>query len=104
MTNETLWFYCPCWYCRFIHHPICGLLKWMDKAWLSIHEKMVKEASDDQYTRRDMTKTGKVCKKCQKKKEFTGSGLCSNTTIGCDMNCERCIYNKPCEHFRSKNR
>ena len=25
---------------------------------------------------------------------WTGSGYCQNTEIGCDMQCERCIYNK----------
>lgn len=26
---------------------------------------------------------------------FTGSGYCHNLSIGCDMECERCIFNKP---------
>jgi hypothetical protein len=39
VTPQNAWFLCTCWYCKFIHHPIQHLLKWLDKAWLKIHEK-----------------------------------------------------------------
>lgn len=44
----------------------------------------------------------KVCKKCQSKKEFTGSGLCNNKEISCDLSCDRCIHNSPCKHCEDK--
>jgi len=41
----------------------------------------------------------RVCKKCKKKNNYTGSGICSNwRDITCGMECEKCIYNLPCEH------
>jgi hypothetical protein len=29
------------------------------------------------------------------KSKWTGSGYCINSDVVCDMQCERCIYNKP---------
>jgi hypothetical protein len=43
--DKTLWYYCDCWYCKLIHHPIRKLLQWIDNNWYEKHKKITERKS-----------------------------------------------------------